>query len=48
MKKTLFSKKALLAAIACTNFYAATPHQVWAEEVDWQPFFECMKKSLYL
>ena len=33
MKKTLFSKKALLAAIACTTFYAATTPQVWAEEV---------------
>ena len=32
MKKTLFSKKALLAAIACTTFYAATTPQVWAEE----------------
>lgn len=45
MKKTLFSKKALLAAIACTNFYAATPHQVWAEEVDWRV---CEKISVSL
>ena len=33
MKKTVFSKKSLLAAIACTTFYNAIIPQAWAEEV---------------
>ena len=33
MKKTVFSKKSLLAAIACTTFYTAIIPQAWAEEV---------------